>query len=84
MPSILQLARDGGEPDESVNVMIGLAVFAVAGLALVGLILSIVGTVLSQKKLMPAFGIVLNIMPPFTYILVCILVGAYMGATGQM
>jgi hypothetical protein len=84
MPAIIEVAQSGGEPDERTAMMFGLALFAVLGTALLGLVLSIIGTVISQKKLVSILGILFNVLPPFTYIAVCAAIGVYMAATGQM
>ena len=85
LPQAIKNAQAGaGEIDEATAIGFFLGFVVVGGLALIGLVLSIIGTVIGRKKMISIFGIVICVLPPITYIVTCAVLGAYLGATGQL
>ena len=84
LPQTLRNAQAaGGQIDEStaIGFFFGFCIVGVLGFG--GLIFSIFGAMLGQKKAISIIGIVVSMLPPVTYIATCFLLGIYMRATGQ-
>lgn len=83
MPALVASAN-GQEVDDSTAIAFGLGLLGVGFVALVGFVLSIIGLTMSPKKLWGIIGILVCLCPPVTYIGTCVILGLYLGATGQV
>ena len=84
LTDMLIMASQEVEPTDKEALIIGFIILGIGFFAVVAGIVSIIGIVISGRKLTSIFGLIIAIIAPVSFVCTCVAIAVYLNMTGQI